>query len=80
MVDSSVRDGVIQPSYRDFAPRVGIAYRLGADTVVRTGYGIFYAMHDGPDQFHISKNPGIGVTDLDELPRPAAATAAYVVR
>src|SRR5208282_78080 len=27
---------------KDFAPRLGLAYRLGEKTVIRTGYGIFY--------------------------------------
>jgi hypothetical protein len=27
---------------KDFAPRIGLAYRLGEKTVVRSGYGIFY--------------------------------------
>jgi hypothetical protein len=26
----------------DFAPRIGLAYRLGNDTVIRSGYGMFY--------------------------------------
>ncbi|MCX6604592.1 MAG: carboxypeptidase regulatory-like domain-containing protein [Acidobacteria bacterium] len=29
-------------NYRDFAPRLGIAYQLDAKTVIRTAYGIFY--------------------------------------
>jgi outer membrane receptor protein involved in Fe transport len=32
----------IDVSSRFFAPRVGFAYRLGADTVIRSGYGITY--------------------------------------
>ena len=27
---------------KDFAPRIGLAYRLGNKTVIRSGYGIFY--------------------------------------
>jgi hypothetical protein len=27
---------------KDFAPRIGVAYRLGDKTVIRAGYGIFY--------------------------------------
>ena len=27
---------------KDFAPRIGLAYRLGDKTVIRSGYGIFY--------------------------------------
>src|SRR3954453_11584716 len=32
----------IDVSHRFFAPRVGFAYRLGAATVIRSGYGITY--------------------------------------
>jgi hypothetical protein len=32
----------IATSHKLFAPRVGIAYRLGQSTVIRTGYGITY--------------------------------------
>lgn len=31
-----------QSNYRDFAPRVGLAYQLTGRTVVRAAYGIFY--------------------------------------
>ena len=27
---------------KDFAPRIGLAYRLGDKTVIRSGYGVFY--------------------------------------
>ncbi|MFN0167633.1 MAG: TonB-dependent receptor domain-containing protein [Bryobacteraceae bacterium] len=30
--------------YKAFGPRMGIAYQLNAKTVVRTGYGIYYAL------------------------------------
>jgi hypothetical protein len=33
-------DGGTTNSKRDFAPRIGIAYRLGQKAVIRTGYGI----------------------------------------
>jgi hypothetical protein len=32
----------LQPQYKYFAPRLGIAYRLDAKTVVRSGFGISY--------------------------------------
>lgn len=32
----------INPSRKNFAPRVGFAWNLGHDTVIRAGYGIFY--------------------------------------
>ncbi|MPY86318.1 MAG: hypothetical protein GEU99_00170 [Luteitalea sp.] len=33
----------LDTDWNNVAPRVGIAYRAGPDTVVRAGYGIFYA-------------------------------------
>jgi hypothetical protein len=35
-------DAGISVSHKLFAPRVGIAYRLGDNTVIRTGYGLNY--------------------------------------
>lgn len=36
----------IQPNRRNFGPRVGIAYQLDPQTVIRSGYGIFYSLLD----------------------------------
>jgi hypothetical protein len=33
-------------NYKDFAPRVGLAYRLTNKTVLRSGFGIIYAQND----------------------------------
>ncbi len=33
---------LIQNDYNDLAPRLGIAYKLGAKTVIRSGFGMFY--------------------------------------
>lgn len=33
----------LETHYKDFAPRLGIAYRLNEKTVIRTGFGISYA-------------------------------------
>ena len=39
----SIQDrSLVQPHYRNFAPRAGIAYRLGNRTVIRSGYGMYY--------------------------------------
>ena len=34
----------LEPTYTNFGPRFGIAYQLGAKTVIRTGYGRSYAI------------------------------------
>jgi hypothetical protein len=33
---------LIQSDYNDFAPRIGLAYKLGSKTVIRSGFGVFY--------------------------------------
>ncbi|MFN7939053.1 MAG: carboxypeptidase-like regulatory domain-containing protein [Bryobacteraceae bacterium] len=46
--------GNFDSAWRDFGPRIGLAYRLGNRTVLRSGYGIFYAPRIGypnPTQF-----------------------------
>ena len=39
---ANVRPEIADPRYRNFAPRVGLAYRLFNKTVIRSAYGIFY--------------------------------------
>ena len=37
----------VQSDKNNFAPRFGLAYRLGANTTIRSGFGIFYAYTGG---------------------------------
>jgi len=39
------RDNNVGWSKKLFAPRLGFAYQLGSNTVVRSGYGITYHSH-----------------------------------
>lgn len=43
---SELGRGLTRTYYRNFAPRLGIAYQLGPKTVIRTGYGLFYGFPD----------------------------------
>jgi len=49
--------GHFDPAYKNFGPRVGIAYRLSNTTVIRTGYGMFFAPRWGT-----TSAGGFGVT------------------
>ena len=37
---------LVKPDFNNFAPRLGLVYRLGETTVLRSGYGIFYNLMD----------------------------------
>ena len=55
---TSIPDGLgsrslIKPDKRDFGPRIGVAYQLSSKTVLRSGYGIFFAA---------PQYPGVGAT------------------
>ena len=39
---------LVHPDYRDFGPRIGIAYSIDSKTVVRSGYGISYTFFNRP--------------------------------
>jgi hypothetical protein len=40
--DKGIENGTIPNSYRNFAPRIGLAYQVAPKTVIRSSYGIFY--------------------------------------
>jgi hypothetical protein len=50
-----VKTGV-NPQYLDFAPRVGLAARLIANTVFRAGYGIFYSDETSVETYDLLRN------------------------
>jgi hypothetical protein len=39
---ANVRPQIADPRYKNFAPRVGFAYRVAPNTTIRSSYGIFY--------------------------------------
>src|SRR6185369_7886636 len=57
-----VRPGVYEPDHRQFAPRVGLAFKLNDKTVLRSGYGIFYITNQGSHTIEITVNPGSAIT------------------
>lgn len=49
-------DQLMDTSYRDFAPRIGVAYSPDSKTVVRLGWGIFYNQEIGNAYFDLARN------------------------
>ena len=45
------------PEKRMFQPRIGLAYRLSEKTVIRTGYGIYYNVHQLNNYTILNLNP-----------------------
>src|SRR3984957_9340549 len=39
---------LVNPNYKDYGPRLGLAYSLNSKTVIRAGYGISYAFFNRP--------------------------------
>ncbi|MBV8820378.1 MAG: TonB-dependent receptor, partial [Acidobacteriaceae bacterium] len=44
---NGVSRGILKTQPHDFSPRLGLAYRIGEKTVVRTGYGLYYFNEQG---------------------------------
>lgn len=40
--DPGVKNSIVQPNWKNFAPRLGLAVQVTPQTVVRAAYGIFY--------------------------------------
>ena len=54
----NLQRGVWFPDRNNFAPRVGLAYRLSSSTVMRAGAGVFYAKTQGNElQFKLNAPP-----------------------
>jgi hypothetical protein len=54
----NLQRGIWFPDRNNFAPRLGIAYRINDKTALRAGYGIFYAKTQGNElQFKINAPP-----------------------
>jgi Carboxypeptidase regulatory-like domain len=58
-----LNNNLLQTKYKNFAPRIGIAYSLDPKTVIRTGLGIFYNQDTGnATYFDMARNIAARVT------------------
>lgn len=62
IVVGGVPPGVYPGDHKQFAPRIGFAFKLNDKTVLRSGYGIFYLTNQGSHTIEISTNPGSSIT------------------
>jgi hypothetical protein len=79
--DAGWGSNVLLPDHRDFAPRIGFAFRPFSDDrmVLRGGYGIFYNMppvYQGIYQLGISNPPFRLVQEYDSAPASPTVTLA----
>ena len=65
---------LVKPDRNNFAPRAGVAYQINPATVLRAGYGIFYALFDrigSEDQLALNP-PGL-INNVASVPQTATA-------
>ena len=71
--DPGIPDTLAPTRYRNFAPRVGLAWSPAAKTSVRAGYGIYYTAIEGLSAGIMSANPPYGM-DFDSFGPPLFET------
>jgi hypothetical protein len=61
---------LVHPQYKNWAPRVGLAYKLNAKTVIRTGYAISYIQffRQGSDSYLAYNGPFVIFSEINQLP------------
>ena len=66
------------PNYKDIAPRLGATYRLGAKTVVRAGFGIYYNPNQMNSFTFLTNNPPLAAvtTFTNDLVTPTLSFAS----
>jgi len=57
-----VGNSVYKSQWLNFGPRAGLAYRVTNKTVIRAGFGIFYAQMQGSQTIEEAANPGASTT------------------
>jgi len=62
---------LLETKYANFAPRVGVAYALGKNTVIRSGFGIFYVQDIGNAMyFDLARNIAARVDIFSDVGSP----------
>jgi Carboxypeptidase regulatory-like domain/TonB dependent receptor/TonB-dependent Receptor Plug Domain len=72
---------LVNPSYKNFAPRVGLAYSVTPKTVIRSGYGISYVLFErqGGDSYLAYNGPFIVNAQVTQSPSQGLCGANSVL-
>jgi hypothetical protein len=78
--DGGLQDrSTVKPNRLNFAPRVGIAYQIDPQTVLRAGYGIFYSMLDrNGSENQTTLNPPFLVNNTPAVPSTATQPVLFL--
>ena len=75
---TSSKRGLVDTNYKNFAPRIGLAYKLSPKLVLRSGYGVFFPptyRGAGPAPGFTSDTPYIASNDGGLTPANTLSTA-----
>jgi hypothetical protein len=67
---------LVNPSYNNWGPRAGLAFRLNSKTVIRTGYGISYVLfiRQGGDSYLAYNGPSVVNAQITQSPSEPVCT------
>lgn len=67
---------LVNPKYKNWAPRVGLAYKLGSRTVLRSAYGISYVQFNrmGGENLLVYNGPNVVNAFYDQVPSAVSTT------
>jgi len=68
---------LVNPQYKNWAPRLGLAYSLNSKTVIRSGYGISYVLflRQGGDSYLAYNGPFVVNAQITQVAIPAFIAA-----
>lgn len=68
---------LVNPKHNNWAPRIGLAYKLGSRTVLRSAYGISYVQFNrmGGENLLVYNGPNVVNAFIDQVPTQATCTS-----
>ena len=77
--NGSIADrSLVNPSYNNWAPRLGLAYSINPKTVIRAGYGISYVLfiRQGGDSYLAYNGPNVVNAQITQSPSEGLCTSS----